>query len=83
MWHNASPVLLISKTVPAKNLKELIEYAKKASWRELNYASSGSGTIIHLAGEAFKADAGLDIVHIPYKGSTQSISDAISGRDPR
>ena len=76
---NASHVLLISKTVPAKNLKELIEYVKKHPG-ELNFASSGSGTIIHLAGEAFKADAGLDIVHIPYKGSTQSISDVISGK---
>ncbi len=76
---NASHVLLVSKSVPAKNLKELIDHLKKYPG-QLNYASSGSGTIIHLAAEAFKADAGLDVVHIPYKGSTQSISDVISGK---
>lgn len=76
---NASHVLLVSKSVPVKTLKEFIDYVKKRPG-QLNYASSGSGTIIHLAAEAFKAQAGLDIVHIPYKGSTQSISDVISGK---
>ena len=47
---------------------------------KFNYASSGSGTIIHLAGEAFKADAGVSITHIPYKGSTQAIPDVVSGK---
>ena len=76
---NASHILLVSKSVPASNLKELIDYLKKNPGK-FNYASSGSGTIIHLAGEAFKADAGVSITHIPYKGSTQAIPDVVSGK---
>jgi tripartite-type tricarboxylate transporter receptor subunit TctC len=76
---NATNILLLTKTIPVNNLKELIAYLKSNPGK-LNYASSGNGTIIHLTAEAFKADAGVSITHIPYKGSGQAIPDIISGK---
>lgn len=76
---NATNILLVTKTIPANNLKELIAYLKSNPGK-LNYASSGNGTIIHLTAEAFKADAGVSITHIPYKGSGPAIPDIISGK---
>ena len=76
---NATNILLVTKTIPVNNLKELITYLKSNPGK-LNYASSGNGTIIHLTAEAFKADAGVSITHIPYKGSGQAIPDIISGK---
>jgi tripartite-type tricarboxylate transporter receptor subunit TctC len=76
---NATNILLLTKTIPVNNLKELIAYLKNNPGK-LNYASSGNGTIIHLTAEAFKADAGVSITHIPYKGSGQAIPDIISGK---
>jgi tripartite-type tricarboxylate transporter receptor subunit TctC len=64
-------MLAVSPTVPAKNLREFIALAK-ASPGKLNYASSGPGTPYHLAGELFKTMAGVDIVHVPHKGSDQA-----------
>jgi tripartite-type tricarboxylate transporter receptor subunit TctC len=64
-------MLAIHPSVPAKNLKELIALAKKSPGK-LNYASSGPGTPYHMAGELFKYMAGVDIVHIPHKGSDQA-----------
>ncbi len=64
-------LLVINPSVPAKNLKEFIAYAK-AHPGKLNYASSGPGTPYHMAGELFKAMAGVDIVHVPHKGSDQA-----------
>jgi tripartite-type tricarboxylate transporter receptor subunit TctC len=61
-------LMVIHPSVPANNLKEFIALAK-AKPKELNYASSGPGTPYHMAGELFKAMAGVDIVHVPYKGS--------------
>jgi tripartite-type tricarboxylate transporter receptor subunit TctC len=61
-------LMVIHPSVPANNLKEFIALAK-AKPKELNYASSGPGTPYHLAGELFKYMAGVDIVHVPYKGS--------------
>ena len=61
-------LMVITPSVPANNLKEFIALAK-ASPGKLNYASSGPGTPYHLAGELFKYMAGVDIVHVPYKGS--------------
>ena len=66
-------------SVPAKNLKELIALAK-ARPGVLNFASSGSGTISHLAGELFKAMTKTDIAHIPYKGSAPAMTDLLSGQ---
>jgi tripartite-type tricarboxylate transporter receptor subunit TctC len=61
-------LMVVHPAVPAGNLKEFIALAK-AKPKELNYASSGPGTPYHMAGELFKAMAGVDIVHVPYKGS--------------
>ena len=61
-------LMVVHPTVQANNLKELLAQAKAYPGR-LNYASSGPGTPYHMAGELFKAMAGVDIVHVPYKGS--------------
>src|SRR3954466_1992908 len=69
---NSQDLLLVgSPDLKAGNLKELIAAAKKEPGK-LNYASSGPGTPYHMAGELFKHMAGLDIVHIPHKGSAQA-----------
>jgi len=64
-------LMVIHPSVPANNLKEFIELAKSRPGA-LNYASSGPGTPYHMAGELFKAMAGVDIVHVPHKGSDQA-----------
>ena len=64
-------LMVIHPSVPASSLKELIELAKSKPGA-LNYASSGPGTPYHMAGELFKAMAGVDIVHVPHKGSDQA-----------
>jgi tripartite-type tricarboxylate transporter receptor subunit TctC len=64
-------VMVIHPSVPAKSLKEFIALAKSKPGT-LNYASSGPGTPYHMAGELFKAMAGVDIVHVPHKGSDQA-----------
>jgi len=64
-------LMVIHPSVPATNLKEFIELAKSKPGA-LNYASSGPGTPYHMAGELFKAMAGVDIVHVPHKGSDQA-----------
>jgi tripartite-type tricarboxylate transporter receptor subunit TctC len=72
-------VLVVHPAVAANTLAELIALAK-AKPGKLNYASSGPGTPYHMAGELFKAMAGLDIVHIPYKGSAQARTDTLGGQ---
>jgi tripartite-type tricarboxylate transporter receptor subunit TctC len=72
-------VLVVHPSVPAKTLKELIALAK-AKPGVLNYASSGPGTPYHMAGELFKAMAGVDIVHVPYKGSSGARTDLLGGQ---
>ncbi len=74
-----SNVLIVNPTVPAKDVRELIALAK-AKPGKLNFASSGTGTSLHLAGELFKVSAGVDIVHIPYKGGAQAMTDVMSGQ---
>src|SRR6185369_10470305 len=64
-------VLVVHPSVPAKSIKELIALAK-AKPNGLNYASSGTGTPYHMAGELFKSMAGVQIVHIPHKGSGEA-----------
>ncbi len=66
-------------SVAAKTLKELLDLAK-ARPGGLNYASSGPGTPYHMAGELFKAMAGVDIVHVPYKGSSGARTDIVGGQ---
>lgn len=76
----ASPsLLMVTKTLPIKTLKDLILYAK-AHPGELNFASSGNGTVIQLNVEALKAQAGLDMTHVPYKGSALALPDLVSGK---
>ena len=71
-------MLLANPQVPASNLKELIAYAK-ANPGKLNYASYGVGSQPHLAMEILKNQAGIDIVHVPYKGIPQAVPAAIAG----
>jgi tripartite-type tricarboxylate transporter receptor subunit TctC len=72
-------VMVVNPSVPAKSLKEFIALAK-AKPGQLNYASSGPGTPYHMAGELFKAMAGVDIVHVPYKGSSGARTDILGGQ---
>ncbi|MFM9971753.1 MAG: Bug family tripartite tricarboxylate transporter substrate binding protein [Burkholderiales bacterium] len=73
------PVLVVPSAVPAKTLQELVKLAK-ARPGELSYASSGSGTSPHLTAELLKSAAGVDILHIPYKGAVLAIPDMLAGR---
>jgi len=75
---NATNIVLVPKDLPVASIKELIAYAK-ARPGQLNYASSGNGTIVNLTAEAFKAQAGVFIVHIPYRGTALAIPDLVSG----
>ena len=72
-------LLVVHPRVAAKNLSELIALAK-AQPGKLNYASSGTGTPYHMAGELFKAMAGIDITHVPYKGSSGARTDLLGGQ---
>jgi tripartite-type tricarboxylate transporter receptor subunit TctC len=72
-------VMVVHPSVPAKTLSEFIALAK-AQPGKLNYASSGPGTPYHMAGELFKAMAGVNIVHIPYKGSSGARTDILGGQ---
>ena len=71
-------LLVVHPSVPAKSVKELVALAK-ARPGQLQYASPGAGTVQHLAGELFKLQAKVDMLHVPYKGSGQSIIDLIAG----
>jgi tripartite-type tricarboxylate transporter receptor subunit TctC len=72
-------VLVVHPSVPASTLKEFLALAK-AKPGTLNYASSGPGTPYHMAGELLKAMAGVDIVHVPYKGSSGARTDILGGQ---
>ena len=76
---DAANVLLVTLSLPVKTVPELIDYAK-AHPKELNYATSGNGTIVHLTTEAFNAQAGISMTHVPYKGTALSIPDLVSGQ---
>ena len=73
-------VLVVNLNVQAHSLADLIVLAK-ANPGKLNFASSGYGLAAHLAGELFKAQAQIDIVHVPYKGSAPALQDVIAGQD--
>jgi tripartite-type tricarboxylate transporter receptor subunit TctC len=72
-------VLVVHPSVPVKTVAELVKLAKVKA-QGLNYASSGNGTPYHLAGELFKSMAGVDIVHIPHKGSGEARTSVMSGQ---
>ena len=72
-------VIAVHPSVPVNNLKELIAYAK-ANPGKLNYASQGNGSVSHIGTEIFKQATGVDMVHVPYKGSGPAIQDVLAGQ---
>jgi tripartite-type tricarboxylate transporter receptor subunit TctC len=76
---SAPYLLVVHPSVPAHSVKELIAFAR-ANPGKLNYASAGSGSTLHLTTELFRVMAGIDIVHIPYKGSAPALGDLLAGR---
>src|SRR5882724_1173948 len=72
-------ILVVHPSVPARSVTELIAYAK-AHPGQLNYASTGAGVAAHLSAELFKAMAGVDMVHVPYKGAQPALTDVIAGQ---
>jgi tripartite-type tricarboxylate transporter receptor subunit TctC len=77
--HKLPLLLIVNPSIPAKNLHELIDYAR-ANPGKLSFASAGVGSVSHLAGELFKEEAKIDILHVPYKGGGAAVTDLISGR---
>jgi tripartite-type tricarboxylate transporter receptor subunit TctC len=75
----APNVMAVNPSVPAKTIPELIAYAK-ANPRKLNMASPGVGTTPHVAGELFKMMAGVDMVHVPYRGGGPALTDLLGGQ---
>ena len=69
-------LLVVANNVPASSMKELLALAKSKPGK-LNFASTGPGSMPHLAGELFKISAGIDIVHVPYKGAAPAVNDII------
>jgi tripartite-type tricarboxylate transporter receptor subunit TctC len=74
-----SNLLVVHPSLPVRSLADLIAYAK-ANPGQLNYASTGSGSPGHLAAELFKTMAGIDMVHVPYRGAAPVLSDMLAGR---
>jgi tripartite-type tricarboxylate transporter receptor subunit TctC len=72
-------VLVVHPSLPVNSVQELIAFAKANPGR-LNFASSGSGTSIHLSGELFKVMTGVQMTHIPYKGSAPALTDLVGGQ---
>lgn len=71
-------MLVVNNDLPAKTIKEFIDLGKREG--KMTFASSGSGTSIHVSGELFKSMTGIDMVHIPYKGRASAIPDLLGGR---
>jgi tripartite-type tricarboxylate transporter receptor subunit TctC len=74
-------VLVVHPQFEAKSVRDLIAMAKAAPGK-LNFASGGNGSSLHLAGELFKLEAGIDMVHVPYKGTNALLPDLLAGRVP-
>jgi tripartite-type tricarboxylate transporter receptor subunit TctC len=75
----SSPLMLVvHPSLPVKNIKDLIALGK-AKPGQIPFASSGNGTILHLAAETFKTMAGIDMIHVPYKGSAQAVQALLAG----
>ncbi len=72
-------VLVVNPALPVNTLAELIAHAK-ANPGKVNYGSAGSGSITHLAGELLKVEAGIEIVHVPYKGAAPAVNDLLGGQ---
>src|SRR5499426_1364537 len=71
--------VVVHPSLPVKSVRELIAYAKERPGK-LSFPSAGNGSTPHLAGEIFKAMAGVDLVHVPYKGTGQSVADLLAGQ---
>ena len=76
---NAPVVVLAAAEVPVRSLKDLVE-AAKAKPGQLKFGSAGTGHFVHLAGEMFKIAAGVDMLHVPYKGVNAALTDMLGGR---
>lgn len=76
---SATILLVVHPSVPAKSVKELIALAK-ARPGQLNFGSAGNGTVFHLAAELFKRQAGIDMVHVPFKGGGPTIANLVAGQ---
>ena len=72
-------IMVVNPSVPAKTVPEFIAYAK-ANPRKINMASAGTGTGRHMAGELFKMMAGVDLVHVPYRGGGPALTDLLGGQ---
>ncbi len=72
-------VVAVNSTLPVNTLAELVAYAK-ANPGKVNYGSAGTGSITHLAAELLKVEAGIDIVHVPYKGAAPAVNDLVGGQ---
>ena len=77
--HKLPLLLIVHPSIPAKTLPELIDYARQNPGK-LSFASAGVGTVSHLAGELFKREADIDILHVPYKGDGATFPDLLAGR---
>ena len=78
LFATAPIVLIVHPAVPANNVPELIALARKEPGK-INFASAGIGTTNHLSGELFKSMAGIDIVHVPYRGAGPAMNDLVGG----
>ncbi len=77
---SASPyVVVVNAKVPAGNIRELVDYAKKNPGK-LTFGSSGTGAASHLSAELFKSMANVDMLHVPYKGTGQAVTDLVGGQ---
>jgi len=76
---SAPYLVVVHSSVPANSLRELIEFARSKPG-QLNFGSAGTGNPTHIAGEMLKNAAGLDLVHVPYKGAAPALTDLIAGR---
>jgi len=72
-------VLAVHPSLPVNSVAELVDYAKKNPGK-VNYGSAGGGSITHLAGELLKAEAKIDLVHVPYKGAAPAVNDLLGGQ---
>jgi tripartite-type tricarboxylate transporter receptor subunit TctC len=72
-------LLVVPAKLPVSSVKELVALAKSKP-KQLNFASSGSGSMPHLAGELFRMTAGIDIVHVPYRGAAPAVNDLLGGQ---
>lgn len=76
---SATIVLVTHPSLPVKSVKDLIAFAKSRPG-EINFGSAGNGTVFHLAGELFKRQAGIDMVHVPFKGGGPTIANLVGGQ---